>query len=159
METKSEELATQFDSKLQEALTVLRALGDAEWMQVTEGEKWSVGVTAHHYASILEPVSQLVSALAAGQSPTRFTRATLDEMNAQHARDHASCTKAETIALLERGAAATAAVLRRLSDDQLVKRGTVLTDEPSITVEQLIVVVLLRHADQHFGSIRKTVGH
>src|SRR5689334_24780547 len=115
MGIKSEALAAQFDSKLQEAVTLLRSLGDADWTKVTEGEKWSVGVTAHHYASILEPVPQLVGALAAGQSATRFTRATLDEMNARHARDHANCTKAETIALLERGAAASAAVLRGLS--------------------------------------------
>jgi hypothetical protein len=79
-------------------------------------------------------------------------------MNAQHTRDHANCTKADTIALLERGAASTAAVLRGLSDDQLIKRGTVLTDIPPISVEQLIATVLLKHADQHFGSIRKTVG-
>jgi len=156
--TKSEALARQFESKLQEAIATLRALGNADWTKVTEAEKWSVGVTAHHYASILEPVSELVRALANGHSPDRFTRATLDEMNAQHTRDHANCTKADTIALLEKGAASTAAVLRGLSDDQLGRRGTVLTDMPPISVEQLIATVLLKHADQHFGSIRKTVG-
>ena len=97
-------------------------------------------------------------ALAAGQAPERFTRATLDEMNAQHARDHAHCTRAETIALLEKSGASTAAVLRGLSDEQLAKRGTVLTDAPPLTVEQLIALVLIKHADQHFGSIRKTIG-
>jgi len=156
--TKSEALARQFESKLQEAIATLRALGNADWTKVTEAEKWPVGVTAHHYASILEPVSELVRALANGHSPERFTRATLDEMNAQHTRDHANCTKADTIALLEKGAASTAAVLRGLSDDQLGRRGTVLTDMPPISVEQLIATVLLKHADQHFGSIRKTVG-
>ena len=158
MGTKSEALARQFGSKLQEAIATLRALGNADWTKVTEAERWSVGVTAHHYASILEPVSELVRALANGHSPDRFTRATLDEMNAQHTRDHANCTKADTIALLEKGAASTAAVLRGLSDDQLGRRGTVLTDMPPISVEQLIATVLLKHADQHFGSIRKTVG-
>jgi hypothetical protein len=158
MGTKGEALAKQFESKLREATATLRALGDGEWTKVTEAEKWSVGLTAHHYASILEPVSELVRALANGHSPERFTRATLDEMNAQHTRDHADCTKADTIALLERGAASTAAVLRGLSDDQLEKPGTVLTDMPPISIEQLIATVLLKHADQHFGSIRKTVG-
>ena len=79
MGTKSEALARQFESKLQEAIATLRALGHADWTKVTEAEKWSVGVTAHHYASILEPVSELVRALANGHSPERFTRATLDE--------------------------------------------------------------------------------
>ena len=76
----------------------------------------------------------------------------------QHTWDHADSTKADTIALLERGAASTVEVLRGLSDDQLAKRGTVLTDMPPISVEQLIATVLLEHADQHFGSIRKTAG-
>jgi hypothetical protein len=115
-------------------------------------------VTAHHFAVALEPVSQLVKAVAAGQSPGKVTRAMLDEMNAQHAKDHANCTKAETINLLEKGAVSTAAVIRGLSDDQLAKSGTVLTDAPAMTAEQLIVAALLNHIDEHFGSIRKTVG-
>ena len=69
MGTKSEALARQFESKLQEALATLQALGDADWTKVTEAEKWSVGVTAHHFASILEPVSELIRALANGHSP------------------------------------------------------------------------------------------
>jgi DinB superfamily len=158
MGTTSQALAAHFESKLHDAVSLLRTLGDTDWKKVTEAEQWSVGVTAHHYASILEPVGELVSALAAGQAPERFTRATLDEMNAQHARDHAHCTRAETIALLEKSGASTAAVLRGLSDEQLAKRGTVLTDAPPSTVEQLIALVLIKHADQHFGSIRKTIG-
>jgi len=157
MGTKSEALARQFESKIQDATATLRALGDADWAKVTEAEQWPVGVTAHHYASILEPVARLVAALAAGQAPERFTRAALDETNAQHAREHAGCTRAETIALLEKGAASAAAVLRGLSDDQLAKRGTVLTDLPPIPVEEIVARVLLAHADQHFGSIRRTV--
>lgn len=158
MGTTSQTLAAQFESKLRDAVSLLRTLEDRDWEKVTEAEQWSVGVTAHHYASILEPVGELVGALAAGQAPTRFTRAALDEMNAQHARDHAHCTRTETIALLERSGASAAAVLRGLTDEQLAKHGTVLTDATPLTVEQLIALVLIKHADQHFGSIRKTIG-
>jgi hypothetical protein len=90
---------------------------------------------------------------------TAFTRAMLDEMNARHAQEHANCTKAETIALLKRGAAATAAVVRGLTDDQLAKSGTVFTDVPPMTTDQLITNGLIAHIDAHVGSIRKTVGH
>lgn len=47
-------------------------------------------------------------------------------MNAKHAKDHANCTKAETIALLERDVATATAALRELSDDQLAKSGTLV---------------------------------
>jgi hypothetical protein len=74
---------------------------------VTEAEKWSVGVTAHHLASVLEPVSSMIRAVVAGQATS----------------------------------------------------GTVLQDMPPLSAEQLIAGALLGHIGQHYGSIRKTVGH
>jgi hypothetical protein len=82
----------------------------------------------------------------------------LDEMNAQHAKEHADCTKPETIALFQKGAATASAVVRGLKDDQLAKAGTVFTDVPPMTAEQLIVLGLLGHIDEHMASIRKTLG-
>jgi hypothetical protein len=126
---------------------------------VTAGEKWTVDVAAHHLASALEPVSGLVAAIVSGpRPPGSFTMAMIDEMNAQHAKEHAHCTRPETIALLRKGATAAAAVVRGLTDDQLAKRATVLTDAPPMTAEQLITSGLISHLDEHFGSIRKTVG-
>ena len=126
---------------------------------MTEAEHWTVGVTAHHLASALEPVAGIVSTIVSGQSRGNFTRAMLDEMNARHAQEHANCTKTETIALLKRGAAAAAAVVRGLHDDQLAKSGTVFTDAPPMTAEQFITGGLITHIDAHFGSIRKAVGN
>ena len=158
MATRSEALAKQFEAKVQEAVAVLERLSDTDWKQVTAAERWTVGVTAHHLASAFEPVAGLVTAIASGQSRGHFTRAMLDEMNARHAQEHANCTKAETIALFRRGAAAAAAVVRGLSDDQLATSGTVFTDAPPMTAEQLITGGLIAHIDAHLGSIRKTVG-
>jgi hypothetical protein len=159
MGTRSEALAKQFEAKVQEAVAVIEQLSHANWKQVTETEHWTVGVTAHHLASALEPVASMVTAIASGQSRGHFTRAMLDEMNARHAQEHANCTKAETIALLKRGAAAAAGVVRGLSDDQLAKSGAVFTDPPPMITDQLITSGLIAHIDAHFGSIRKTVGH
>ena len=122
MGTKSEALAERFESTVRDAVTTVRTLSDADWKKVTEAEQWPVGVVAHHYATVLVPVAELAGALAAGQAPERFTHAKLNEMNAQHARDHAACTKAETLALLETGRALAAAVNRGLSDSQLAAR-------------------------------------
>ncbi len=159
MGAKSEALAKQLEAKVQEAVAVLEKLSDADWKKVTEAEKWTVGVTAHHLASALEPVAGIVSTIVSGQSRGTFTRRMLDEMNARHAQEHANCTKVETIALLERGAAAAAAVVRGLHDEQLAKSATVFTDAPPMTAEQLITGGLIGHIDAHFGSIRKAVGN
>lgn len=158
MGTKSEALAKQFEAKSQEAMATLERLGEADWKKVTAAEKWPVGVTAHHLAGAFEPISQMIQTVAAGQSVSGFTMEMLDAMNAQHAKDHADCTKAETIALHRQGTATAVAVIRGLSDDQLAKSGTVLLGVPPMTAEQLIVNGLLNHTDEHYGSIRKTVG-
>jgi len=158
MGAKSEALAKQFEAKAQEAAAVVEKLNDADWKKVTAAEKWTVGVTAHHLAGAFEPVSGIITAIVSGQSLGNFSRAMLDEMNATHAREHANCTKAETIALLKKGAPVAAAVVRSLTDDQLAKSATVFTDAPPMTAEQLVMGGLINHIDEHFGSIRKTVG-
>ena len=159
MGAKTEALAAQLEGKARDAVATLQKLGDADWKKVTAAEKWTVGVTAHHLAGGLGAVTGIVTGLVAGAPPRgNFTRAMLDQMNAQHAKEHANCTKAETVALFQKGAATASAMLRGLSDDQLAKSGTVFSDAPPMTAEQLIMRALLSHIDEHIGSIRKTVG-
>lgn len=158
LSAKVEALARQFEAKRGEAAAVLGKLSDADWKKVTAAEKWTVGVTAHHLAGSFEPVAGLIVAIVSGQSAGTFTRTMLDEMNAAHAKEHADCSKAETIALLEKGATTAAATVRGLSDDQLAKRGVVFADAPPMSAEELIMGGLINHIDDHFGSIRKTVG-
>jgi len=158
MGAKGEALAKQFEAKAQEATAVLEKLSDADWKKVTEAEKWSVGVTAHHVARGHEAIAGIVKTVASGQSVPNFTMDMLHAANAQHAKDFAACTKAETIALHKQGAAGAAAVVRGLSDDQLTKTGTVLTGMPPMSTEQVVTGILINHIDDHYGSIRKTVG-
>ena len=158
MGAKGEALAKQIEAKAKEATAVLEKLTAADWKKVTGAEKWTVGVTAHHLARGLEAVTGIVAGIVAGHSPGNFTTGMLDQMNAQHAKEHADCTKAETAALLKKGAATAAAAVRGLSDEQLAKSGTVFTDAPPMTAEQLVQRGLVMHIDEHIGSIRKTVG-
>lgn len=159
MGTKTEELARQFEVKSRDALATLEKLSDVDWRKVTEAEKWSVGVTAHHLASVLEPVSSMIKAVAARQAPGDLSMELIHEMNAQHAKDFADCTRAETIELHRKGSSTAAATIRGLSDADLATGGTVLQGLPPMTAEQLIAGGLLGHIDEHYGSIRKTVGH
>ncbi len=157
MGAKGEAFAKQIEAKAKEATAVIEKLTDADWKKVTEAEKWTVGVTAHHLAGGLEAVAGIINGIVAGHAPGNFTMGMLDQMNAQHAKEHANCTKAETAALLKKGAATAASVVRGLSDDQLAKSGIVFADAPPMTAEQLVQRGLVSHIDEHFGSIRKTV--
>ena len=82
----------------------------------------------------------------------------VDEMNVKHVSEHANCTKAETLALHEKGAAAAATVVRALSDAELDRSGTVLTGAPPMTTQQVVESILISHITGHLGSIRETVG-
>ena len=158
MGAKAETLARQFEAKVKDAGAVLEKLTDADWKKTTAAEKWTVGVTAHQIAGAYEPVAHIITTIASGQALPHFTTQMLDEMNAKHAVDFAGCTRGETIALHTKGAAAAAAAVRALSDEQLARSGTVFAEVPPMSAEQLVMRGLVNHIDEHVGSIRKTVG-
>jgi len=158
MGAKGEEYARQLEAKVQEATALLEKLSDADWKKTTAGEKWTVGVTAHHISRSYEPVTHIIKTIAAGQALPHFTPQMLDEMNAQHSKEFAGCTKPETTALLKKGAAAAAAVVRGLSDAELTKSGTVFAGMPPMSAEEMVKRALLDHIDEHFGSVRKAIG-
>src|SRR5215510_2778977 len=158
MGAKGEALASQFETKVTEATRLLEKLSDADWKKTTAAEKWTVAATAHHIASSYEPITRIIKTIAAGQALPYFTRQMLDEMNAQHAKEFAGCTKPETIALLKTGAAAAAAAVRTLSDSELAKTGTVFTGMSPLSAEDMVKRALIGHVDEHFGNIRKAIG-
>lgn len=158
MGAKGEMFAKQFEAKAEEAASLLETLSDADWKKTTTVEKWTVAATAHHLASSYEPITQIIKTIAAGQTLPHFTRQMLDEMNAQHAKQFAGCTKSETIALHKKGVAAAAAAVRGLSDAEFAKTGTVFTGMPPMSAEEIVKGALLGHIDEHVGSMRNTVG-
>jgi hypothetical protein len=158
MGARSEALAKQVEAKAEEALAALQRLSEADWKKVTAPEKWSVGVTAHHVGGAFGVVADVVRGIVAGRSLAGFGFDRMDAQNAQHARDHADCTRAETIELYRKGMVTAAAAIRELDDAQLAKTGTLLTGMPPMSAEQVITLGLLHHVDEHFGSIRQAVG-
>ncbi len=159
MSARAETLAKQFEARVAEMTAAIEKLTDADWKKITSAEKWPVGVTAHHVAGAHEPIARIVKTVAAGQSMPNFTMAMLDEMNAQHARDFANCTREETLALHKKGATAAAGTVRALSDAELDRSGVVLMDGPAMTAQQVVEGILINHINEHLGSIRATVGH
>jgi uncharacterized protein (TIGR03083 family) len=158
MGAKGEALAKQFEAKVRDATAVLERLTDADWKKATASEKWTVGVVAHHLAGAHEQIAGILKTVASGQSMPNFTMDMLHEANAKHAKEHANATKAETVALHKKSAAAAAAVLRGLDDAAFTKSGTVLAGMPPMSGEQIVQGVLFNHIDDHLKSINATVG-
>lgn len=154
---RAEALAKQFETKVQEATAILERLSDADWKKTTSAEGWSVGVVAHHMAGGHEAIAALIKTIADGKSAPTLTMDMLNGMNAKHAQEHVNCTKAETLALHKKNAAAAVALVRGLGDTDLDRSGTVLTGMPAMSAAQVTERALIGHIDEHVGSIRATV--
>jgi hypothetical protein len=158
MGARAESLAKQYEAKAAEMTATINRLSDVDWKKTTAAEQWSVGVTAHHVAGAHEPIAGIAKTVASGQSIPNFTMAMLNEMNAKHAKDFAGCSKAETLALHQKGVTAAAAIVRGFSDAELDASGTVMAGVPPMTAQQVVESILINHINDHMGSIRKTVG-
>jgi DinB family protein len=158
MAPRADALAKKFEEASKAVTDVITRMSDADWKKMASGEKWSVGVVAHHIAMGHAGISNLVKSVASGKSVPSMTMAQLDQMNAQHAKEHAQCTKAETLELHKKNAATAAALVRGLSDTDLDRTGGVLIGMPPMSTQQVVEQVLIKHVNEHLGSIRAAVG-
>ena len=154
MGERAEALAAKFEKVNQELIDVIEECSDERWRSACAGEGWSVGVTAHHVAVDTPLLAEMVRAIASGQSFPPLTAEGPDKANAQHAQQHADCTKQETLDLLRREVPIAASVVRGLSDEQLGRTAEVLAGAPHLRAEHVIQGFLIHHVSEHLGSIR-----
>lgn len=156
MGKRGQALADRFEQANKEMTTTVERCSDAQWKTKTSGETWSVGVVAHHVAEGHGAIAGLIQKIATGQPLPPLTMDMLHQMNAAHAKQHANCTKEETLALLRKNGATAASTVRGLSDEQLDRSAPVLGGPP-MTAQQMVERVLIGHIQEHHGSIRATV--
>ena len=157
MSQQSQALASRFEQASHEMIATVERCSDAQWKTQTSGEKWSVGVVAHHVAQAHEAIAGFVKMIATGQPLPPLTMDMLHQMNAEHAKQFANCPKAETLALLRKNAAAATSTVRGLSDEQLDRSQPVMGGPP-MTAKQMVEQVLIGHLQEHYSSIKATVG-
>ncbi len=155
MSERAKTLAHQLEQANQSLAATLEGLSDAQWRTKTPGDGRSVGVVAHHVAASHKSVAGLVGAITHGKTIPALTMDMIHEGNAAHAAQHASCTKAETLALLHQNGTAAVATVRGLGDADLDRTATLPMG--TITVAKLIEMVLVGHANDHHGTIRRAI--
>jgi uncharacterized damage-inducible protein DinB len=153
MSERARSLADEFERANNELIGTVEGISDGNWRAKTAVEGWTVGVVAHHVAEGHKAIAALVHRIATGQ-PVALDMAALDRANAEHARQHANCTKPETLALLRQHGAKAAETVRDLSDAQLDRVGGSM----GMTAAQVIERILIGHVREHRGSIRAALG-
>jgi uncharacterized damage-inducible protein DinB len=156
MSERARTLAHQLEQANHALIATIEGLTDAQWHAKTPGDGRSVGVVAHHVATSHKTVAGLATAIAHGQTVPPITMDMIHQGNATHAAQHASCTKAETLALLRQNGAAAVATVRGFGDAELDR--TVTFPMGEMSVAQVVERVLTGHAQDHHGTIKKALG-
>jgi hypothetical protein len=159
MTNRAEALARRVEQGHQELIDLIDQLSEEDWQRAITGDQRTVGVILHHIASVLPIETSLFQTLAAGKAIQVVTLQAVAEMNAQHAQDHAHCTKAETLALLKQNSPQALRAIRELSDAELDQAAPVsLHWNAPLTTQYFIEDHPLSHSYHHLALIRETVG-
>lgn len=147
-------LAQRFKQANSEVIEAVERIPDGQWQTACEGEGRAVGVVAHHVAVNYAITAQVAQAIVDGQAPA-LTWEMLHQANAEHERQHADCTKAETLEILRRDGEQAAATISGLSDEELGRTATMpfVSDEP-ITTAQFVDAGVIGHISMHLPDIQ-----
>jgi len=135
-------------------------LSEAEWRTpVSRTDGRSIGVIVHHVASVYPVEIDLARAIASDQAVTGVTWEVVCEMNAKHAGDQASVTKAAALELLRRNSREAADAVRAFTDDELDRASPFsLSFGAPVTAQFVIEDHALRHSWHHLARIRTALG-
>ena len=122
------------------------------------GEGWTVAATAHHAAIVHEGIARFVAAVAEGTATPRSGMDTIDESNARHAQEYATCSKAEVLTELQAKGDAATAIVRGLSDEQLDRTTDAIPGMPPVSAARLVEMALIGHVREHVESIKQATG-
>ena len=152
--TNVQQLANRFDVFSQEVLDFVQGCSDADWGKITPAEGWPVGVTARHIGVGHYPLIGWVQLVVDGQSLPGITMDEVNQMNDQHAQDHANCTKAEVIEILRANSAKALDYWTTLSDEDLERQSYFKLFDTDINAGDLFTSLLIDIATAHFESMK-----
>jgi hypothetical protein len=159
MTRRSEVLAARLEQGVRELTALARTLNDDQWKTKIPHDGRTVGVCVHHVGTMYPIEIELAQKLGAGQAVEGVTWDAVHELNANHAREHANCTKEEAIDLVQRNSAAAAAAVRALSDEQLDTAAALsLNSDGPRTCQFMLEDHAVGHAWHHLLKIRKALG-
>lgn len=153
--TRANRLADRLEMGAGRLAAVAERLTDREWNMPLLGDGRTIGVVVHHVASVYPLEVQLALMLAKGKKIEGVTKQGIDQMNADHAHEHASVGKMEALDLLRTNAKAAAAAIRMLSDEELDSAAEVsLYGDAPLTAQFFLEDHAVRHSYHHLARIQ-----
>jgi hypothetical protein len=158
MSQRSNALADRLEQGARALAELAAGLSDVEWHTRIPRDGRKIGVVVHHVASMYPLEMQLAQVLAAGQPIENVTWDAIHEINAKHAKEFETVTKAAALEHVERNSTAAAAAIRALSDEQLDRAAPVsLYGGAPLTCQFFIEDHAMRHSFHHLAKIRQAL--
>jgi uncharacterized damage-inducible protein DinB len=156
---QAQALADRLEAGARALAAFAATLTDDEWRTPVPHDGRSVGVVVHHVASVYPVEIELAQVLAGGKPMTGVVMDDIHAMNAKHAAEYATVTKAAALELLRTNSAAAAAAIRALTDEQLTNAATVsLYSDAPLTCQFFLEDHAVRHSYHHLARLKWTVG-
>ncbi len=155
MKNRSESLAAVLETGASALLELATGLTDAEWQTRIPKDGRKIGVVVHHVGSMYPLEIQLAQKLAAGGELTDVTWDAVHAINAAHSKENDAVTKEDAIAFLRRNAAAAAAAVRAMTDEELDKVApNSLYGGAPLSCQFMLEDHAVRHSFHHAAKIR-----
>jgi len=155
-------LADRIEAGATALASFAEGLSEAEWRAAGSkrgSDRRSVGVIVHHVASMYPIEVDVARAVASGKPVAEITWEVVAGINAKHAAEQASVTKAETLELLRRNSREAAAAVRGFTDEDLDRVAPFgLSYGAPVTTQFVIEDHALRHSWHHLARIREALG-
>lgn len=160
MASRAEALADRIEEGAAGLAALAEGLTTAEWTTpVSSTDRRTVGQIVNHVALVYPIEIDLARAIAAGNAVTDVTWAVVADLNANHAREHASVSKDEAIARLRANSAAAAAATRTFSDAELDNAAPFsLSYLAPVTAQFVLEDHAVRHSWHHLHRIKACLG-
>ena len=154
---QAQTLQAQFENFQQDLLTSVAGCTDEDWGKVTAAEQWPVGVLTRHIGAAHYPIIELAELIVTGQPLPEITWDMINQGNAQHATEHANCTRSEVLHFLKEQGEKVSNYLAGLTDDELNRRAYVGLFEAELRAYDLIEQVVVVIAQGHLESARHPI--
>ena len=160
MGRRAELLADRIEEGAAGLAAFVEGLSEAEWRTPMSGgnDRRPVGVIVHHVASVYPIEVDLARTIASGKA-VDVTWDVVAQLNAKHAADQATVTKAAALELLRQNSRQAAAAVRAFTDDELDSAAPFgLSYGAPVTAQFVVEDHPVRHSWHHLARIRKALG-
>ena len=157
MSRRVQDLVERLKAFNNEVIRFVEACSEEQWDKVC-AEEWNLGVVARHigvghYTGAADMAKMLVD----GEKVPELTMEQIVEMANTHAREHADCSRAEILDLLNSNGAALADYVADLDDAALNRSAHMELVGGEVSAQQLIELVIFESGGEHLANMKKAL--